>query len=127
MNGSAITVLALFRFWRRLTDRSNNSYNPWDWGDAVTPSLLLLGFLLGVWGLLRLAKRHARMNRSDQPRSPFTALVRAHGLSRGERATCRKVAAGLGLADPAELFVRPETARTALAKLDAGLAQRLFC
>ena len=121
-------IWALLDFWRRLTDRSNNSYQPWDWGDTVTPALLTLGLLIGVWALFRLAKRHARYTRhDDRPRSPFNALVRAHGLSRSERATCQKVAAELGFSEPAELFVRPEVARTALAKFDEGLAQRLFC
>ena len=126
MNAGA-TLLALFDYWRRLTDRSNNTYQPWDWGDTVTPSLLLLGFLMGVWAIFKLAKQHARYNRSDRPRSPFNALVRAHGLSRRERASCHRVATELGLADPAELFVRPEKARLALAKIDEALAQRLFC
>lgn len=113
--------------WRSLGGRFSGEYRPWQWGDTLVPALLLVGFLVGVWGLLRLAKWYARLNSSDHPRSPFNALVRAHGLSRSERATCQKVAAELGLADPAELFVRPETARMALAKIDGALAERLFC
>lgn len=113
--------------WRSLGGRFSGEYRPWRWGDTLTPTLLLIGFLLGVWGLLRLAKWYTCLNSSDHPRSPFNALVRAHGLSRSERATCQRVAAELGFADPAELFVRPETARTALAKIDEGLAQRVFC
>jgi hypothetical protein len=106
--------------------RFSGEYRPWQWGDMLTPALLLLGFLLGAWMLFRLAKKYASTG-SDRPRSPFSALVRAHGLSRSERASCQKVAAELGFADPAELFVRPETARIELAKIDEGLAQRVFC
>lgn len=113
--------------WRSLGGRFSGEYRPWQWGDMLTPTLLFVGFLVGVWGLSKLAKWHARLNSSDRPRSPFNALVRAHGLSRSERATCQKVAAELGFADPAELFVRPETARKALAKIDEALAQRIFC
>ena len=111
---------------KQYVGRFSGEYRPWQWGDTLTPALLLLGLLLGVWMFFKLAKKYAR-TASDRPRSPFSALVRAHGLSRSERATCYRVAAELGLADPAELFVRPETARMALAKIDEALAQRVFC
>ncbi|TWT93374.1 hypothetical protein Pla108_38680 [Botrimarina colliarenosi] len=122
----ALTLLAQRSNWNRLGDRFSGQALRWDLSDAVGLVLLVAGFALGFWLLSRLGKLQENWSRKDRPRSPFSELIRAHGLSRRDRFHCRQVADELGLADPAEVFVRPDKAREALATRDADLARRLF-
>ncbi len=124
-----VTMVALAQTdaWKRLGDRFSGEYLRWQTSDTIGLAVLVLG-LAATYGLLLLAgKWQERIGRSDRPRSPFGMLARAHGLTRRERALCRHAATELGLADPAELFVRPDTARELVAQQDRGLAERLFC
>lgn len=114
--------------WRHMGDRFSGENLQVQTSDIVGFVLLVAGLVAGYWLLVALSKWQKHRNgRSDRPRSPFIALSRAHGLSRKERGVCQQVATELGLADPAELFVRPEIARTKLANVDARLAERMFC
>ncbi len=123
--------------WKHLGDRFSGEHLRVQTSDIVGLVLLAVGLAAGFWLLAFLSKwqrlhrahsaHSAHSARAVTPRNLFSALVRAHGLSRRERSVCQQVAAELGLTDPAELFVRPETARPVLAARDRALAERLFC
>ncbi|QDV73600.1 hypothetical protein [Botrimarina mediterranea] len=117
--------------WKHLGDRFSGEHLRVQTSDIVGLVLLAVGLAAGFWLLAFLSKwqrlHRAHSARAVTPRNLFSALVRAHGLSRRERSVCQQVAAELGLTDPAELFVRPETARPVLAARDRALAERLFC
>lgn len=124
--GIIFCLIAQTDAWKHLGDRFSGEYLQWRTSDFVGLGLLATGLALGFGLLFVVSKWQEELGRNDRPRSPFGVLARAHGLSRRERGLCLEVAAEMGCADPAELFVRPETAREPLAKRDPELAERLF-
>lgn len=124
--GPVMGVLAQSDAWKHLGDRFSGEYLQWRASDFIGLGILAAGLALAFGLLFLVSKWQEKIGRNDRPRSAFGMLVRAHGLSRRERALCRAAAIELGLADPSELFVRPETARELVARRDAGLAERLF-
>lgn len=123
---ASLVVLAQRHAWESLGNRFSGDALRWRASDTLSVVLLVVGIGAGIWLLSRLGKWQEHLNRNDRPRSPFGELTRAHGLNRRERSLCREVATELELGEPAELFVRPDTGREAVARRDPALAKRLF-
>ncbi len=74
------------------------------WALAAAVTLVVAAVLVLYLSL----DRRDRQRKRNSPRGLFEELCKAHELSRAERKLLESIAAARRLADPGQLFVRPE-------------------
>ncbi|TWT75999.1 hypothetical protein Pla123a_27850 [Posidoniimonas polymericola] len=112
-------ILAQRANWERMGDRFSGEAAELQTEELLTLLAVVVGAGLLIW-LLRVAARwqEGRLKRPN-PRRLFNDLCRAHRLNRWERKLLREMGEGLGLRQPAEVFVRPDAFRASPLPPDA--------
>lgn len=104
-------LLAQRANWERMGDRFSGEAAELQTGELLTLLAVMIGAGVLIW-LLRFAARWQEgRSRRPNPRRLFSDLCRAHRLNRWERKLLREMGEGLGLRQPAEVFVRPDAFR----------------
>lgn len=127
MNASNLLALPLAQRsnWNALGTRFSGDHLTLRTEDVIGFTLLAACLIGGYFLLKLLADLQQRRPMEQGPKRLFAELARVHGMSFGERKTCREAATEIGTDSPAEVFVRPD-ARRAVAQRDGELAARLF-
>jgi hypothetical protein len=73
----------------------------------LTSIALILGFLVLIWLLSRLAKRQEKPGSYNSPRLLFKSLCEAHQLDRHQRQLLARLAKSRRIEHPAALFLDP--------------------
>lgn len=118
-------LLAQRSTWENLGNRFSGDHLQFQFSDLIGAASVVVLFAGGFWLLTRLAAWQAAEPTKPCPKRLLAEIGLRHGLSRSDLRLCREVATELSLDRPAEVFIRDE-ARTALARRDANLAERLF-
>ena len=76
--------------------------------EIITGAILMLGLVVVIYILWRLASRHERQGAYDSPRRLFQQLCKAHALDRPRRGLLKRMARWYRLAHPAQLFLESD-------------------
>lgn len=98
--------------WERLGDGLNRSRGSADLMDFLPylVGLLLLGIAVAV--ITRIIQRNDMSKPCDDPEKMFRELSRAHGLNYSQQRLLNQLAEGLGLDQPAQVFLTPSAFET---------------